>query len=222
MSWICWASCRKDGSQISPPPCTRIRWCLPRGPPFWPDGTASSSSWTSAPPQELWWDCVWFWRGGVQKRSRFNQTFLKFFELFSSFQCLISYCDFSATPPRRGWFFFCAAGWQHGRDDVRRGVPRTVQMSRWPGATLSSPRNWSAFQTKDLYHNFGLFINNWSRLASGQYASCFKATVSLKSNEISPKWMWSVMRYSVKCWRSVTSFVIECIWLCLLNVIVSQ
>lgn len=102
----------------------------------------------------------------------FNQTFLKFFEFFSSFQCLICYCDFSDTPLRRGWLF-CASGWQHGRDDVRRGVPRTVQMSRWPGATLSSPRNWSAFQTKDLHHNFGLFVNNWSCLASGQYVILF-------------------------------------------------
>lgn len=44
MSWICWASYLKDGGQIFPPPCTRIRWCLPLEPPSWPEGTASSSS----------------------------------------------------------------------------------------------------------------------------------------------------------------------------------
>lgn len=54
MNWTRWASYLKDGSQISPPPRTPAYWCRPLGPPSWPGGTASSSSWTSAPPRELW------------------------------------------------------------------------------------------------------------------------------------------------------------------------
>lgn len=43
-SWICSASSLKDGSQTSPPPCTRTHSCLPLERPSWPGGTASSSS----------------------------------------------------------------------------------------------------------------------------------------------------------------------------------
>ena len=54
MNWTCWVSYLKDGRRTSPPPCTPTCWCPRPEPPSWPGGTASSSSWTSAPPQASW------------------------------------------------------------------------------------------------------------------------------------------------------------------------